>query len=488
MSDPDNQNTQNSIPPPAPVRLSPYQRYQKASKWFWSNWTDEAVLVYRRSAHGKDRARVVFVEFLLFVREIIRDFYRVQGTSRAAGLAFTTLISLIPLLVAFSQILRNYFSRLYPDFKNHVDAFVNLIVPYQSAQIANHLNRFAENAEAASTFGAIIFLVVSFRMFMAVEATVNQIWRVTSLRSYRQKIRSFTMLLFWGPLLIGLSFTTSASLQQNEYLGPVIDNEFTVTLATIVVLFIAFTMLFWLVPATKVRFASAAFGAAITAVLFELVRWGFGLYAEYLFGGRMNVIYGALGLMIIFLLALEMTWVVILLGVEISYVHQNLKGLLRASEQQLTENPAFDVYFAIRALIEISRRFELREDAPSSYRLAQEFGATDAQMLSVLRRLEDVRLVKEIGGDWTGFVPGCDPDRITVVEVIQEMEGGRREIPDVEGADIVKNRVSEVFAHLKACTADTLAGISIGRLVRELYRPQDRGRAADAAVPEPAES
>jgi len=479
VSEAEQDNLQNSLPPPAPPRLSRYQRYQKAKKWFWSNWTDEAVLVYRRSAHGKDRARVVWVEFLLFVREIIRDFYRVEGTSRAAGLAFTTLISLIPLLVAFSQILRNYFSKLYPDFKNQVDAFVNLIIPYQSAQIANHLNRFAENAEAASTFGAIVFLFVSFRMFMAVEATVNQIWRVSSLRGYRHKIRSFTMLLFWGPLLIGLSFTTSSSLQSNKYLGPLLNNEFTITIVTIVVLCIAFTMLFWLVPGTKVRFASAAFGAVVTAVLFELVRWGFGIYAEYLFGGRLNVIYGTLGLMIIFLLALEMMWVVVLLGVEISYVHQNLQGLLRASEQQLTENPKYDVYFAIRSLVEIARRFELREDAPSSYRLAQEFGATDRQMLLVLRKLEDRKLVKEIGGDWTGFVPGCDPDRISVLEVVREMEGGHRDIPEIESADTMKQRIGELFAHLQNCTADTLTGMTIGRLVREQYGTGLGSREAD---------
>ena len=54
------------------------------------------------------------------------------------------------------------------------------------------------------------------------------------------------------------------------------------------------------------------------------------------------------------------------------------------------------------------------------------------------KQLEDLKeilrskgyLVKEIGGDWTGFVPGGDPDRITVQEVVANVEGGRRDIPD----------------------------------------------------------
>ena len=191
------------------------------------------------------------------------------------------------------------------------------------------------------------------------------------------------------------------------------------------VLFIAFTMLFWLVPSTRVRFSSAAVGAIVTTSLFTLVRFGFGIYADHLFHGRFNLIYGALGLAIIFLIAIQILWVVILLGVEISFVYQNLYGLLRATEQQVQDEPRFDLYFALRALIEIARRFDRREEAPSSYRLAEQFGTTDSQMLRVLRKLEDAQLVKEIGGDWAGFVPGCDPDRITIEEVVGA--GGRVE-------------------------------------------------------------
>ena len=56
----------------------------------WSWLTDPAVLVYRRAAYGHKRARVVTVEFFLFVREVAREFWEIQGTSRAASLAYAT--------------------------------------------------------------------------------------------------------------------------------------------------------------------------------------------------------------------------------------------------------------------------------------------------------------------------------------------------------------------------------------------------------------
>ena len=445
----------------------------------WSWLTDPAVLLYRRETHGHKRARVITVEFFLFVREVAREFYQIEGTSRAASLAYTTLLSLIPLLVAFTQILQRLFRNLFPNYQSQIDSVLNVVIPYQSPQLTYHLAKFAENASAASTLGAITFLIISFRLFLAVEATVNQIWKVRSARGYRSKIIAFTMLFFWGPLLMGLSFASTNTLEKNKYLRVLFQDEIIFRIVPIFVLFIAFTMLFWLVPSTRVKASAAMIGAMVTTMLFTLVRFGFGIYADRLFHGRFNLIYGTVGLALIFLIAIEIMWVVILLGVEISFVFQNLYGLLRATEQQIADEPRFDLYFSLRALIEVARRFDRREDPPSSYRLAEQFGATDAQMLRILRRLEDVKLVKQVGGEWAGFVPGCDPDRITIEEVIQHMEGSHRALPDISDAVNEHGTISAIFERLHASTNAALNRQTIGHLVRDIYAPRAPSRFED---------
>jgi len=457
------------------------ERWRHLYKIVWGWLTDPAVLLYRREATGKDRWRVRTVEFFLFVREVVREFYDIQGTSRAASLAYTTLLSLIPLLVAFTQVLQRYFHNLFPNFQTQIDDVLNVVIPYQSPTLTYHLARFAENAQAASTLGAIVFTVIAFRLFLAVEATVNQIWKVRSARGYRQKIIAFTMLFFWGPILMGLSFTTTSILEKNRFLHVLFKHDYVFYIFPVVVLFIAFTMLFWLVPSTRVFLQSAAVGAFVTTLLFTLVRWGFGVYAQHLVAGRFNLIYGTVGLAIIFLIAIEIMWVVILLGVEISYVFQNLYGLLRATEQRIEDDPRFDVYYALRALVEIALRFDRREDAPSSYRLAEQFGTTDQQMLRVLRKLEDSKLVKEVGGDWTGFLPGCDPDRITIEEVVMEVEGSRRAIPDLEPQTNERERalIGEMIQKLNLCSSNALDRMTIGQVVRQLYAPRAPSRIED---------
>ena len=443
-------------------------KFTHARTILWSWLTDPAVLLYRREAHGRRRARVTTVEFFLFVREVTREFYNIEGSSRASALAYTTLLSLIPLLVAFTQVLQYYFRNLFPN-SQAIDAILNNVIPYQSPKISYYITQFAETARTASTFGVVIFVVIAFRLFLAVETTVNQIWKVRSVRGYRPKIIAFTMLFFWGPVLMGISFITTNMLEKSPYLRVLFKHDIIFRIAPIVVLFIAFAMLFWLVPSTHVRFSSAAVGALVTTSLFSLVRFGFGIYADYLFHGRFNVIYGALGLAIIFLIALQTLWVVILLGVEISYVYQNLYGILRATEQQVLDEPRFDVYFALRALIEIARRFDRREEAPSAYRLAEQFGTTDSQMLRVLRKLEDAQLVKETGGDWAGFVPGCDPDRITIEEVVSQVEGLRRDVPEIRMDDTEWSVINELFKRLADSMNNALDHLSVGQLVRQLY-------------------
>ena len=94
-------------------------------------------------------------------------------------------------------------------------------------------------------------------------------------------------------------------------------------------------------------------------------------------------------------------------------------------------------------------------------------------MLRVLRKLEDAKLVAPTGGDWIGFVPACDPDRISIEEVVTQMEGVLRLLPDIGPDDRERAAIGELFTRLNHCTADALDRMSIGRLVRELYSPRE---------------
>src|SRR5687768_11844858 len=113
------------------------QRLMTGWTVMWSWLTDPAVLVYRRAAHGQKKARVLIVEFFLLVREVTREFWMIEGTSRAASLAYTTLLSLIPLLVGLVAPLKKVLTEI--NFQSTIDNILNSVIPYRSPQISYHL-------------------------------------------------------------------------------------------------------------------------------------------------------------------------------------------------------------------------------------------------------------------------------------------------------------------------------------------------------------
>ncbi len=436
--------------------------------WLRQSWSGDAAEI--RSAAGSNKGRVRAVELFLFVREVLRCVVAIRRTGRAAALAFTTLLSLVPLIAALSQVFKAYFSQILPNLKDQLDDILAMILPYHTEQITAHLTRAAENSAAVSGFGTLIFFVISFRLFMTVEAVVNLTWKVEGARMFRQRVRAFTMLFFWGPIVIGLSMATTTVLEASPIVGMFMTHELVRFVVTVVVFFIAFTMLFWQVPATRVNLRSAALGGAVTTALFELVRAGVRVYSEMLFEGEMNVVYGTLGLLVVFLVALEAMWLVILLGVEISYVHQNFQGILRASKGHLRDDPRYDIYYGLQSLVEIVRRYHSREEPPTVETLAEQLGATDDQIQAILRRLEDANILCEVGGSGRGWFPAGGADGIDLEEVVRELEdGGRRRVPVGSEEDACDDAIKRLLDSLDDSSSASLGSRKLGDLVREVH-------------------
>ena len=408
---------------------------------------------------------------VLFVREVGRGFLRTGATGRAAALAYTTLLSLIPLTVALWSVGRVFFSREFPDLRAHLDTVLNVVVPYQSAQITSQLIRATENASALPTIGTVIFILIAFKLFGTVETIVNMSWRIEKARTVRQKFRAFTMLFFWGPLLIGLSFTATSQFERSPMLGPFFQHPLIAWAMPIVVFFLAFTMLFWLVPATRVRIRSAAIGAAVTTVALEFVRFALALYVAWLYRGTFDLIYGTIGLIVIFLIALELMWLVILLGVEVSYVHQNLDEIARAAVIGSAEAPSFDLYFGLLAIVEICLAHKRREPALRTAELARLVSAPREQIMGLLERLERGKFVMRAGGEGEQWIPACDPDSVTLYELVQALEeGGRRRVPlALPRPECSGDRaVASLLASLEAGLAAAPGGRTLGQLVDDV--------------------
>lgn len=245
------------------------------------------------------------------------------GTTRcpqvAAGLAFTTLLAVVPLVtvtvIAFGRLpgveaLGAALERFLLD---------NLLPERAGQIIASHALQFSEQAGRLTTIGLAIVAVTALLLLSTIEKVFNQIWGVRQPRPVLQRITVSWFVLTLGPIAFGASafatgylVATSASLTGNlPWVG-----ELTARLLPPLLLGALFSFLYFAVPNHPVRPAHAIAGGLVAAVAFVLMQRAFGMFIARV--PSYTLIYGAFAVLPIFLLWLYLSWIVILVGALIS--------------------------------------------------------------------------------------------------------------------------------------------------------------------------
>ncbi|MFM2475810.1 virulence factor BrkB family protein [Celerinatantimonas sp. MCCC 1A17872] len=249
--------------------------------------------------------------FVVFLFQRIRSD---RLTSMAGALAYTTLLSLVPMIAVVFAIIS-----AVPAFNGvqaHLeDLLFSNFVPTATDAIRSQVNRFVANANRTTTIGGIFLLVVAVMLIASVENALNRIWRRTRSRSLIRALPTYWMILTLGPVLVGASLAVSSyifSLEffANEALAGIV-RFVPVGLSTI-----AFMLLYLIMPNKRVRISHAFVGALFAGILFELGKRGFALYLASF--NSYQAIYGALAAVPILFFWVYISWVIVLFGAEIS--------------------------------------------------------------------------------------------------------------------------------------------------------------------------
>ena len=254
------------------------------------------------------------------VRDVILETYHGfradRGVDLAASLAFTTLLTAVPLLATFALFLATFFKQ------NVATIFdlVNLILPYHTAQVTESLREFIAQSSAITGIGLVILIVASLRLLFIVEGIVNTVWGAPRRRRLLPRILLYTLSLaalglLIGSIALGVRFAKTFTMGKEILAAPATD-----FLVPFLVEIAALALLYKFLPNAFVRWTSAVVAAAAVAVGLEGLRFLFGLYVKTLF--RMNLITGTLTLVLLTLLSVYFVWVLILLGVELTHVIQ----------------------------------------------------------------------------------------------------------------------------------------------------------------------
>ena len=257
---------------------------------------------------------------LQIITIIWRKFCQDDCFNRAAGLAYTTLLSIVPLLAVGFSILSAF--PVYHDITQKIQNLIFAYIITDAAQIVQQyfLNFIAQTLKL-STIGIIGLIITAILLVSSMERAFNSIWRIE-----RSRHGVVAFLLYWAvitliPVMVASLLSVYSYLtgltETNNALLHVMENLITIILPYLTT-FIAFALLYLALPNCKVPISSAAIAAIIATILFELARHSFTLYINNFAG--YELIYGAFAAIPIFLVWLYVSWVIILFGVVVSYV------------------------------------------------------------------------------------------------------------------------------------------------------------------------
>lgn len=252
----------------------------------------------------------------------------------AGHLTYVSLLSLVPLIVVMFTIFSAFpvFEQLQ---RNVEDALIANLLPTSGEQLKSYIDEFVANASKMTGVGIAFLFVVAVMLISAIDSTLNSIWRDTSKRRLTVSLAIYWMILTLGPVLIGsglaaTSYLISLTQFAEEYVSGV--RSFALWLVPVVTSFVAFVLLYQLVPNRTVRFRYAAFGAGIAAILFELGKQVFSLYITYF--PTYQAIYGALATIPILLVWIYLSWTIVLSGAELTVSLEEYQYLRKKKQNE----------------------------------------------------------------------------------------------------------------------------------------------------------
>lgn len=239
-------------------------------------------------------------------------------TTEAGNLAFVSLLALVPLVAVIFSLFAAF--PVFADISVQLKHFIfNNFVPAAGNVVQDYLDQFVANVNKMTVVGAVGLIVTALLLMHSIDSALNAIWRSQKKRPLVYSFAVYWMILTLGPLLAGASLAISTWLLSLKWVAVsgmtgLIDQM--LRLFPLLLSWLAFWLLYSLVPTTRVPQRDALIGALVAGLLFEAGKKAFALYVTMF--PSYQLIYGVLAVIPILFLWVYWTWCIVLLGAEIT--------------------------------------------------------------------------------------------------------------------------------------------------------------------------
>lgn len=257
-----------------------------------------------------------YIGFLqLLLVGVVKRMRQPRVTRVASSLAFTTLLSLVPMLIVIFSILSLF--PIFEKWRSLVETFLYAnFIPATGEVITKYLQELSNHTQSLTFISTSVFLISVLLLFSTIENTFNDIWRVKNGRPLIKRIFVYLAMIILGPLLVVSSLSVTSYLLSFSIISnmPVPKYLNTQLLKLLPILFesIAFFLIYLIIPNQVVLLRHALIGTLVSTFLFEISKKIFTIYVS-IFDSH-QVIYGALWVIPVFFVWVFISWLVVLVG------------------------------------------------------------------------------------------------------------------------------------------------------------------------------
>ncbi len=257
-----------------------------------------------------------FYKSVPFVRTFFNDLLDDRIGYYASSLSWSTLFSIIPLLVILLAIFTSLpiFETVYSDI--HTLIFDNLM-PSNSQEIMEYIDGFVANSKKLGLVGVIYVLIAAIMFFKNYDFVVNDIFE-TPKRTITEALKNYTALIIIVPVMLGISFFLSAKMQYFLNMSDVTSIIHLYYFLPFLMIWGTFYIAYQLSAHTTIS-KRAAFGSSfIASLIWYIAKSGFIFYVQS--NQTYTSIYGGISTLLFFFLWIYISWMIFLYGLRFCYL------------------------------------------------------------------------------------------------------------------------------------------------------------------------
>jgi len=399
-----------------------------------------------------------------------RAFVAQRAQLQAMALTYTTMLALVP---AFAIVVAMFSVQGLREVRSRIELFIVEFLaasPEQQLRISSYLHEQADTVTQNGGVAGVAFLVFLFLTVISLlgtlERTLNQVWGVRKQRSFLSKFVTYWCVATLGPIFLGLALVHGSQLEEGiqdlaqgrsveevqpddeealsdeDLFGfsgvggaltadPERDLETTLrgtraapgdafSLLPFGLSMVTFFLIYAFLPNTKVRLKPAIIGAFTAAVMWGGTKWALAASSATLV--KYNAVYGGLATIPITMVWIYVTWLIVILGAEVTFALQNL-GNQRNEELSREATELCKEIVALRVCACVARAFHHGDTPPHLDALAIDVGAPHALVSYLVYHLTQDGLLREVErkDESTGFIPARPTESVTLSDVIHSL-------------------------------------------------------------------